>query len=165
MFEDYWNTAKMAHHNMIFISTIALKCYGLQNSEGVCVFDCYNFSRVRTISTNYKRFPLIILSANNYTFYRINVIFLLNLSLMCDIISSCLYRLSIYIYVSIWVRHIYANVCLSRSSSSSGHADSTKFPDFLSPSIYPYHPWLLVGPLDCIQCLHRAHVCKSLLVA
>ena len=29
---------------------------------------------------------------------------------------------------------------------------------------HPYCPLLLVGPLDCIQCLHRVDECKSLLV-
>ena len=35
----------------------------------------------------------------------------------------------------------------------------------LTSAIRPYHPTLLEGPLECIQCLHRAGICKSLLVA
>ena len=36
---------------------------------------------------------------------------------------------------------------------------------WLSLIISPYHPLFLVGLLDCIQCLHRADVCKSQLVS
>ena len=33
---------------------------------------------------------------------------------------------------------------------------------WFSFTIYSYHPSLLAGLLDCIQCLHRTDVCKSL---
>ena len=32
----------------------------------------------------------------------------------------------------------------------------------LSLTTCPYHSSLLLGPLDCIKCLHRADVCKGL---
>ena len=39
---------------------------------------------------------------------------------------------------------------------------TTEFPDFLAT--YHYHPLLLVGPLDCIQCLQRVCVCVCVCV-
>ena len=37
--------------------------------------------------------------------------------------------------------------------------------DRFSFAIHPYHPLLLADSLSCILCLHRADVCKSLLVS
>ena len=39
---------------------------------------------------------------------------------------------------------------------------SHRYP-LISLTICTYHPLLLVGLLDCIQCLHRTDVCESLL--
>ena len=44
------------------------------------------------------------------------------------------------------------------TQSSSSCADSTKF--LGSFTIHPYCPSLLAGPLNCIETLHRADVCK-----
>ena len=49
---------------------------------------------------------------------------------------------------------------ISTLSSSSSHADCMKLPN--SITIHPYRPSLLSGLLNCIQCLHRADICKSL---
>ena len=45
--------------------------------------------------------------------------------------------------------------------SSSSPAESREFPD--TRSIHSYYLFLLVSPLDCIQCPHSADVFKSLL--
>ena len=49
-----------------------------------------------------------------------------------------------------------------REVKSTNNANSIEFPDSLSS---PVPPSLQVGPLDCIQCLHRVYVCKSLLIS
>ena len=68
-----------------------------------------------------------------------------------------------YTIANIWMIEVTQSndqVLLTKSSSSC--TDSTKFLDSLA--IRSYCPLLLASPLDCIQCLHCADICNSLLL-
>ena len=62
--------------------------------------------------------------------------------------------LSIYIYIYIYIYIIIIIIKCWKHGIP-----------WLSLAIHPNHPSFFAGLLDCIQCLHKADICKSLLVS
>ena len=75
----------------------------------------------------------------------------------------CVYMNLFYVHVYLWI-YFSTEVYVCAYVSTSSHDDNTDFLDFQSPFVSIIH-LSLAGLLDCIQCLHRADVCKSMLIS